>query len=247
LHPNTLAAIARAQRAGIPVIVATGRMFRSVKPYLDQAGIAEPVVCYQGAAVVDPATDAFLLHEPIPLETARAAVEALVELGYPPNCYVDAHRYVAHETEYSRRYATFQHLQVEEVGDLAAWLERPPTKLVAVADPADVPALRATLATVFADRLFLTTSLPYLLELGNPAVSKGTGIAFVADRLGISLGGIVAFGDGENDIELIDEAGFGIAVEDGNAELLEHADWVCPSAQSEGVAAVIDAYLESLA
>jgi hypothetical protein len=133
---------------------------------------------------------------------------------------------------------------VEAVGDLPAWLERPPTKLVAVADPGEIPALRAALLAAFGDRLFLTTSLPYLLELGNPAVSKGTGIAFVAGQLGITLDRVVSFGDGENDIELIDVTGFGIAVEDANALLLEHADWVCPTADVEGVAAVIDAYLD---
>ena len=222
-------------------------MFRSIRPYLEEAGIAEPVVCYQGAAVVDPPSGTFLLHEPIPLETARDAVVALTGLGHSPNCYVDDRLYVERHTEYSRMYAEFQHLPVEEVGDLAAWLERPPTKLVAVADPVDVPALRESLLASFADRLFLTTSLPYLLELGNPAVSKGTGIAFVAERLGISLDHVVSFGDGENDIELIDEAAFGIAVEDANPLLLDRADWVCPSADDEGVAIVIDAYLESVA
>ena len=228
------------------MIVATGRMFRSVRPYLEEAGIADPVVCYQGAAVVDPVSGEFLLHEPIPLETALEAVTLLTELGHSPNCYVDDRLYVAHHTEYSRMYAEFQHIPVEEVGDLAGWLERPPTKLVAVADPEDVPALRAGLAERLDGRVFLTTSLPYLLELGNPAVSKGTGIAYVAERLGISLDRTVTFGDGENDIELIQEAGFGVAVADANPLLLEHADWVCPSADEEGVATVIDAYLESL-
>jgi Cof subfamily protein (haloacid dehalogenase superfamily) len=247
LRPRTRAAIKRSQDAGIPVIVATGRMFRSVRPYLEEAGIADPVVCYQGAAVVDPRSGEFLLHQPIPLPTAREAVQVLTELGYSPNCYVDDRLYVAHHTAYSRMYAEFQHIPVEEVGDLAAWLEKPPTKLVAVADPEDVPALRAALAARLDGKVFLTTSLPYLLELGNLAVSKGTGIAYVAERLGISLDRMVTFGDGENDIELIQEAGFGIAVEDANPLLLEQADWVCPSADAEGVAAVIDAYLESLA
>ena len=222
-------------------------MFRSVRPYLEEAGIAEPVVCYQGAAVVDPASGTFLLHEPIVLETAREAVALLAAIGHPPNCYVDDRLYVERHTEHSRRYAEFQNLPVEEVGDLAGWLERPPTKLVAVADPAEIPALRATLAATFGDRLYLTTSLSFLLELGNPTVSKGTGIAFVAERLGISLDRIVSFGDGENDIALIDEAGFGIAVEDANPLLLERADWICPSADLEGVATVIDTYLESIA
>jgi len=171
----------------------------------------------------------------------------LAELGHPPNCYVNDQLYVDRHTEYSRRYAEFQHLPVEEVGDLVAWLVEAPTKLVAVADPEEIPAIRAAVAEQFADRMYLTTSLPHLLEMGNPAASKGSGIAFVAERLGISLDRIVAFGDGENDLELIDEAGFGIAVEDANPLLLERADWVCRSAEVEGVATVIDAYLESIA
>lgn len=247
LRPHTRAAITRSQAAGIPVIVVTGRMFRSVRPHLEEAGISEPVVCYQGAAVVDPASGAFLLHEPIPIETAREAVRILTTLGHPPNCYVDDRLFVERHTEYSRMYAEFQHLPVEEVGGLLDWLDRPPTKLVAVADPAELPGLRAALAQALGDRLFLTTSLPYLLELGNPAVSKGTGIGFVAKRLGLSLDRIVSFGDGENDLGLIDAAGFGIAVEDANPLLLARADWICPSADLEGVATVIDSYLESLA
>lgn len=222
-------------------------MFRSVRPYLEQAGIDDPVVCYQGAAVVDPVDGTFLLHRTIELDLARDAIAALVEAGHPPNCYVDDQLYVARHTEYSRMYAEFQKLPVTEVGDLVAWLDRPPTKLVAVADPEAVPALRAGLVERFAESLFLTTSLPYLLELGNPSASKGTGLAFVADRLGLEASSVVSFGDGENDVELIEWAGFGIAVEGGHPRLLAEADWVCPGAGEEGVATVIDAYLDSLA
>ena len=144
IHPSTLAAWSELERRGIPVLVATGRMFRSVRPYLEEAGIADPVVCYQGAAVVDPVSGTFLLHEPIPLETARDAIRLLTGLGYPPNCYVADRLYVDRHTEYSRMYAEFQHLPVEEVGDLATWLEAAPTKLVAVADPEEIPAIRQT-------------------------------------------------------------------------------------------------------
>ena len=230
------------------MIVATGRMFRSVRPYLEEAGIAEPVVCYQGAAVVDPASGAFLLHEPIPLETraggGRAADGArlLAELlRRRPPLRRPAHRVLAHVRgvpAHSRGGGRRPRCLARAAADEARRRRRPGGR----AGPAGGARCAA-----FGDRLFLTTSLPYLLELGNPAVSKGTGIAFVAERLGISLERIVSFGDGENDIELIEEAGFGIAVEDANPLLLEHADWVCPSADDEGVATVIDAYLESIA
>jgi HAD superfamily hydrolase (TIGR01484 family) len=95
LRPRTLAAISRAQNADIPVLVATGRMFRSVEPYLERAGIQEPVVCYQGAAVVDPRTREFLLHEPLELDLAREAVALLLAHDLAPNVYVDDQLYVA--------------------------------------------------------------------------------------------------------------------------------------------------------
>ncbi len=227
------------------MLVATGRMFRSVEPYLERAGITEPVVCYQGAAVVDPRTRDFLLHEPLDLEVAREAIAALLAHDLPPNVYVDDRLYVAEETEYSRAYSGFQSLPVTEVGDILAWLERPPTKLVAVAKPEVLAAVRVDLEQCFDGRVFVTTSLPHLLELGNPAVTKGSGLAFVAAQLGLDLDRIVAFGDGENDVELLDVAGFGIAVEGAHPRLQAIADWTCPGPQDEGVASVIEAVLDS--
>ncbi len=232
---------------GIPVVVATGRMYRSVRPYLERAGIDDLVVCYQGAAVVDPRDGTFLVHEPIPLAVAREAIAALLEHGYQPNVYVDDELVVAEQTPYSHAYAGFQHLPVSEVGDLLTWLERPPTKLVAVGDPDELPVLRAALAERLGGRLFLTTSLPWLLELGHPGVSKGTGLAWVAARLGFETADVVAFGDGENDLELLEEAGFGIAIEGSHERLVAMADWTCPPPEEDGVARVIDAYLHSRA
>ena len=240
-----MAAIAAARAAGIEVTIATGRMFRSVRPYAEQAGIATPLVCYQGAAVVDPVSGEWLLHEPIPLELGREAIEAVEAAGFRLNCYVDDELYVAELTENAKRYAEFQNLPVTEVGDLAAWLERPPTKLVVVDDPERLDALRPTLEERFGGRLFLAKSLPYFLELASPDVSKGSGLAFVAERLGLPLERVVAFGDGENDLELLETAGFGIAVANAHELLLARADWVCPGPDEEGLAQVLEALVDS--
>ena len=229
------------------MLVATGRMFRSVRRYLDDVGLHEPVVCYQGAAVVDPRTGEFLLHEPLDLDVAREAIAALESLGISPNVYVDDELYVAAENEYTRRYSGFQRLPVTQVGDLLAWLERPPTKLVAVAEPPVLAEVRAVLAPRLEGRAFLTTSLPYMLELGNPGATKGSGLAFVAARLGLHLDRVVAFGDGENDVELLEVAGFGVAVENAHPRLQAIADRTCPGPADEGVAGVIEAVLDSLA
>jgi Cof subfamily protein (haloacid dehalogenase superfamily) len=245
LRPRTIAAIEAASAAGVPFIIATGRMFRSAFPYARAAGIEEPLICYQGAAVVDPVTEEWLLHEPIPVELAREAIAAVQDAGFGLNCYVDDELYVADLTAHARRYAGFQHLPITEVGDLVAWLERPPTKLVVVADPAELYTLRPRLVEQFGERLFIAKSLPHFLELANPRISKGTGLAFVAEHLGLPVTGTVAFGDGENDFELLERAGYAVAVENGDDALKARADWLCPGPLEEGVAQVIEAYLDS--
>ncbi len=243
MRPRTKAALEAARAAGIRVLIATGRMFRSVRPYAQAAGIDEPVICYQGAAVVEPLSGRFLLHDPIPLELAREAVAALEASGYSPNVYVDDRLYVSAATLSSDRYARFQNLEVHPVGNLLEWLDEPPTKLVVIGDPLALDGLGARLRQDFGSRLFIAKSLPHFLELARKGVSKGSGLAFVANRLGFSLERTVAFGDGENDLELLEAAGVGVAVEGGHERLLTRADFVCPSAEEEGVAQSIEAIL----
>ena len=225
-------------------MLATGRMFRSVLPYAETVGVTAPLVCYQGAAVVDPVSREWLLHEPIPLELAREAIAAVDEEGFALNCYVDDELYVAAVTEAARAYADFQSIPLRAVGDLLAWIERPPTKLVVVDAPDRLDALRPRLEARFSERLFIAKSLPYFLELASPAISKGSGCAFVAEHLGFAAEQTVAFGDGENDLELIEWAGYGIAVGNAHAALRARADWVCPDAADEGVAQVLEALLD---
>jgi Cof subfamily protein (haloacid dehalogenase superfamily) len=243
LRPRTLRAIAAAHDAGIRVILVTGRMFRSVRPYAQAAGITDPVICYQGAVVADPVSGRFLRHEPIPLELAREAIAAVQAEGYPLNCYVDDELYVAEHTSASESYASFQNLEVHAVGDLLAWLKEPPTKLVAVGDPVELDALEQRLLDHFAGRMYISKSLPYFLEFASPEVTKGTGLAFLAEHLGFSREETVAFGDGENDVELLEWAGYGVAVENAHPRVLMVADFVCPPVTEEGVAQVIEAAL----
>ncbi|MGZ4382328.1 MAG: Cof-type HAD-IIB family hydrolase [Gaiellaceae bacterium] len=236
-------AFAAARARGIHVIVVTGRMFRSVRPYVQEAGLDEPVICYQGAVVADPGSGEFLLHIPIPLELARETIAAVEGAGFGLNCYVDDNLYVAEVTEWARAYADFQNLPLEAVGDLRSWLTKPPTKLVAVGEPDAIDVLQVEMRERFGDRMYISKSLPYFLEFASPEVSKGSGLGFLAERLGFTAARTVAVGDGENDRELLDWAGYAVCVEDSHASLFERADLVIPGPEDDGVARMIESYL----
>jgi Cof subfamily protein (haloacid dehalogenase superfamily) len=243
IRERTAVAIAAARAAGVRVVVVTGRMFQSALPYALAAGIDDPIVCYQGAAVVDLETRTFLRHEPIPVPVAREVIAAVQETGYTLNAYVDDELYVASVTPAAERYARFQRLEIHPVGDLLAWLAAPPTKLVAVGEPPEMDALKVAMKARFDSRLHISKSLPIFLEFSRKGITKGSGLAFLAERLGIARERVVAFGDAENDVELLEWAGYGVAVANADESVRAVADLVCPSAEEEGVAQVIEAYL----
>jgi hydroxymethylpyrimidine pyrophosphatase-like HAD family hydrolase len=167
--------------------------------------------------------------------------------GFHLNCYVDDLLYVAEVTREARQYADFQHLEIHAVGDLRVWLDRDPTKLVAVGDPDALDELEEELKPRFAGRLFISKSLPHFLEFAHPDVTKGSGLAFVAGRTGFRPEETIACGDGENDRELLDWAGFGVAVANAHEDVLTRADLVVPPVHEEGVAVLLEAYLDSVA
>ena len=240
-------AIAATRSAGVHVIVVTGRMFRAVRPYLEQIGMDDPVICYQGAVVADPVTGEFLRHVPIPRALALEVIDAVTAAGFHLNCYVDDLLYVAEVTPEARAYADFQGLEIHPVGPLDKWLQADPTKLVAVGDPHALDELAAELRARFGGGQFVSKSLPHFLEFAHPDVSKGSGLQFVADRLGFTSAQTVACGDGENDRELLDWAGFAVAVANAHPDILARADLVIPSVEDEGVALFLETYLDSRA
>ncbi len=224
-------------------MLVTGRMFQAVRPYALEAGIEDPVVCYQGAVVAEPVSGRWLRHVPIPVELAREAIAAVNEEGFGLNCYVDDELYVAEVTPEARRYADFQHLELHAVGNLLEWLDEPPTKLVVIDDPKVLDGLKERMLARFEGRLYISKSLPYFLELASPDVTKAAGLDFLSERLGFTREGTIGFGDGENDVELLEWAGYGVAVANAHERVKEVADFVCPSVDDEGVAQVLEAFL----
>jgi Cof subfamily protein (haloacid dehalogenase superfamily) len=220
-------------------------MFRSVRPFLTAAKLDDPVVCYQGALVADPLTGEFLRHVPIPLPDAQEALAAVIEAGFHINAYVDDELYVAAPTKEAHAYADLNKVEMHVVGDLREWLTEPPTKLVAVGDPHALDELEDELKPRFAGRLFVSKSLPHFLEFAHPAVNKGAGLTFLAARLGFTAENTVACGDGENDRELLDWAGFGVAVANAHEEILARADLVVPDVEHEGIALLFETYLRA--
>ena len=242
--PDLVSAVADATAAGITPIIATGRMFASARPYALQLGVTAPVICYQGALVADPVTGEWLLHQPIDVGIALEVIAAVKAEGFHMNVYLDDQLYVEELNTEALTYAAHARLEAHAVGDLMTWLTQPTTKIVVVGEPEPLDRLEADLHRRFDHTLFVAKSLPYFLEIAQPGVSKGAALEFVCDRLGIPTSAVVGFGDGANDVELLQTAGLGVAVEDADPVLVEHADWTVPKVGEDGVAKFVRALVD---
>lgn len=76
---------------------------------------------------------------------------------------------------------------------------------------------------------------PYSVDVISKGVSKAVGIQKLIDYMGVELNETVAFGDGLNDIEMLQAVGMGIAMENGRVELKEIADYVTASPENDGI------------
>lgn len=245
LRPRLIEAVKTVAAAGVVPIVATGRMLRSSRPFALQLGVTAPLICYQGALIADPQTGEWLRHEPMPVPLAREVIEACRKRDQHCNVYVDDELYVDELNVYALEYARHAKLEAHAVGDLERWLTQPTTKIVVVGEPELLDALQIELRAQFGDRLFIAKSLPFFLEVAQPGVSKGSALEWVCDRISIEPAHVVSFGDGANDIELLRDAGFGVAVEGADQILLDEADATVPGPEHDGVARFLEALVSA--
>ena len=81
------------------------------------------------------------------------------------------------------------------------------------------------------------------LEFTKAGTNKAAGLKFLAGHLGMTMDEVMAVGDSENDIEMLREAGLGIAMGNASSEVKEVADEITLDNEHEGVAAAIGKYI----
>ncbi len=99
-----------------------------------------------------------------------------------------------------------------------------------------VDQIAAAVPDELRSRFKVIRSLGTLLEFLEPGTGKGPALARLAEELGISAGEIIAFGDEQNDLDMIEYAGTGVAMANGGEEIKRNADFVTLSNDEDGVA-----------
>ena len=249
---GTVAALQSLREQGMRLVVATGRRFEEAREHARRLGFAErdPLICY-GGSMVRRMNGETLLHRTLPGSLGIEVLEWAAARDLHARVFLDGRIISSPGTP-----AALDHLRrsprryvepaVSVVDSPADWLregEREPTKLVIVDRPDDIQGWIGEAQTAFAGRLFVTRSLPHYVEIGSLEGTKASALGFLCERWGIEPERVLAFGDADNDIDMLRFAGHGVAVGGMTGEVREAADRVVPGVDEDGVAGYVEILL----
>jgi Cof subfamily protein (haloacid dehalogenase superfamily) len=230
-----LGVLERCRAAGIRLGLATGRKYDSALPYAEAIGANAPLILYNGARIQEPGDGAVLFDKKLDLEEAKAGLRLVKQHGLHVNLYLDDVIYIERETEVSRESAQKDGVVQKPVGDLVEFLKSEPTKLLIIGPGEKLMALWADYDKQ-PHESEVVRSEPTYLEILPAGVNKGAALSKVSEITGVPLSDMAAFGDSNNDVEMIEAAGLGVAVGNALDNLKAVADYVAAADNGLGVA-----------
>ncbi|MBP5365016.1 MAG: HAD family phosphatase [Bacteroidales bacterium] len=241
-------ALMRLQRKGVKIVLASGRPKYGIMKLARQLELARYngyILAYNGAVVIDCATDEIISSVDLPRQMLPALCSAAKELGVSILTYdaprdlilteTRGDRWIEHEAWLNNQ------MQISYVADLNAAAPEHLPKCLMVADPDYLSGVEPIVRERF-PQLDVYKSSPFFLEIVTKGIDKANVLADLVGRLGLSADNVAAFGDGHNDIGMVRYAGLGVAMANGCDEIKQVADFVSTTNDECGVAYAIEKF-----
>ena len=239
ITPRTKEALLDAQKNGVKVVVASGRLPFGVRPFAEALNVFEYggyYLGFNGGAVLNSKDELIASTyldskyiEPVYDVLRPTNITTMVHKG--STCYCD------------RKVNAYTHVESDVIGiplnpvdDIARFVDWKLNKFLLAGEPDELISTEKVLKEKFGSELDIYLSAPWFLEVMPKGINKGLGVEKVCKDMGISMSEVIAFGDHFNDMPMIEMAGMGVAM--GNAEeaLREKADYVTADCDNDGIA-----------
>lgn len=251
---KTREALLAVQQHGVTVVLASGRQAPGLAreaQALDLKDYHGLLLSYNGGRIQDATTGEILFDQAIDRATALRFLRHLE--AYPElSPIVDDGEFIF--TTDARRHkvqdeSRNNNLKVEIVANIADAVEArgfSPVKILTAAPNEILVPRLADIRRGFEAELSFVQSAPWFYEATVKGVSKSTSLAIVCERLGIARAEVMAFGDAQNDMSMLDFAGHGVAMGNACPELKEMADEITLSNNEDGIAASLTRHFDFL-
>lgn len=250
LSDVTIAAINSAVSSGIEVVVASGRSYKSLPECVKDLKGIKYAITSNGASINLITNGKRLKNYTIKSDVVLSVTERLRNISFPVEVFVDGQayadrKYVEDPFKYvgTREVIPYVQKTRKPVDDIFEFInynrENIDSVSIICSDTLQKEILYKEFQDEYKTQLYVTSSVAHLIEMCDINGGKGEAVRYMSGYLGIPMENVAAFGNADNDADMIKMAGFGVAVRNASEKCLEAADYVAESNDNDGVAKVL--------
>lgn len=234
---------------GVDVLLASSRMPCAIRPIQKQLECLDFIVALDGALVLDGSShdDVTLVDRRLPFETSAEIVDLASSAGLHIGIF-RRDEWVVNRIDYWASREIRSNKVWPTVGSLhdhlASWTDAglDAHKIMIRGEQNELDPIRDALYLRYGHRVRLSCGRPTLIELVAMTAGKWAGVDYVLSRLGIAADRVIAFGDSDNDLDLLRSVGHGVAPTNASDRALDVACEVTLSNGQNGVAVALRKY-----
>lgn len=247
ITPKTHGALMAAQRQGVRLALASARpspgLFKE-RDILQMQQYGGILMSYNGGRITDAASGQVLFETAMDLQQTKAVLRRLEYLPVTPILDDGVQFYVTDSEGYKVAYeCQNNHMTCRQVERLADFLSFSPVKILMSVLPEQLKEVQAKISAQLPRELSVVQTAPFYLEIIPRSIHKGQGIRDICRVLGIPTDEVIAFGDAENDIPMLCQAGIGVAMGNASPAVKSAADYITLSNNEDGIAAALERFL----
>lgn len=231
LGRENVEAVHRLHDKGVEIVIASGRHHRNIALFEAELGFQGWVISAGGAVVQHAATQELLYEVTVPTDLGHELFQRGREKGISLIGYHRSGIFCDAVTEWISVYTRKTH-QIP-IADIPELIGTGLQKLIWTIDAEQIADLTPKMQKEFEGRLYVVNTEPEMLEFMHPSGEKARATQVLCEKLGIGQDEIIAFGDGNNDVPLLEWAGMSYAMAHGKDSAKKAAKRVSPAGAPE--------------
>lgn len=226
----------------VKVMIASARPFYRLKPILSELGINvdnQFTIAFNGALVVNNTESEVLFSKGFNYEQIREIIEMGNLFSTKMFLYSKDAIYSNIDDEKYRKKNPDVNFNVVSLEELD-YTKIPIYKIAYVNTPEETIKLRSKLPAHIFEKYEVSSSVPQFVEIVNKGVTKAGALALIQGRMGVKASEVLAFGDQDNDIPMLKNAGGSVVMGNASDDIKAYATFVTKSNDEDGVAVAIE-------
>ena len=184
-----------------------------------------------------------LFEQAIDVEDAAELLTLTKRMGWQMQTYIDDVLRVAEYEEWIQDYERITHCRAVVCGDDFYTPQGAPNKLLSRGKHEELVRRREIIEEAMPGRFTILFSDPTFLEIMPKGVNKGIGLHRLGELFQVPVEQIMAVGDSPNDVDMLKEAGFAVAMDNASPAVKDVVDYVTAGNDDDGVAKVIEKFV----